>query len=130
MEVKETMQWFKLIIEMVLFAVVILVVYNGLKRYLLDKIKVNKWIVFAVAIIILIAPSLLGANQNNIFWLYGPSALFIIFFLWFVDLSGWNKKRSKGSNTISTSSYSKKSSKKDVTIRPKAKPNRIKNKKD
>jgi hypothetical protein len=124
------MAWFKLIMEMVLFAVVILLVYNGLRYFLLDKIKVNKWIVFAAAIIILIAPNLLGVKQNNIFWLYGPSGLFIILFLWFVDLSGWNKKRSKGSNTTTTNIYNKKNSKKEVKIRPKAKPNRVKNKKD
>jgi hypothetical protein len=47
-------------------------------------------------------------------------------FLWFMDISGFNKRRERSS----TSSYSKKDNKKDVVIRPKAKPNRIKNKND
>lgn len=124
------MAWAKLLIEMVVFAIVIMLVYNGLRYLFLDKIKVNKWIVFGAAIIILIAPSLLGANQKNIFWVYGPSGLFILLFLWFVDLSGWNKRKTAGSNTTSTRSYNRKNNKKDIKIRPKAKPNRVKNKKD
>lgn len=124
------MTWPKIILEMLLFAIGILVVYNGLKFFFLDKIKVNKWIIFGAAIIVLIVPSLLGANQKNIFWLYGPSGLFMILFLWFVDLSGWNKKRGKSTNTTSTTNYNRKNNKKDVVIKPKAKPNRVKNKKD
>lgn len=120
--------WPKLILEMVVFAIVILLAYNALKHYVLDKLKVNKWIILTIALIVLLVPNFLGVDQKNVFWLYGPSGIFIILFLWFIDLSGWNKR--KTSNNISTSSYYKKSNKKDVKIRPKAKPNRVKNKKD
>lgn len=128
------MAWLKLFLQMLLFALIVLVVYNGLKRYVLAKIKINKWIVFAVAVAVLILPNILvGALklniQNNIFWVYGPSSVFIVLFLWFVDLSGWNRK-GKTSTTTPVTSFGKKKSKKDVVIRPKAKPNRVKNKKD
>jgi hypothetical protein len=128
------MAWLKLFAQMLLFAVIVLVVYNALKRYVLAKIKINKWIVFAVAVVVLILPNILvGALklniQNSIFWVYGPSSVFIILFLWFVDLSGWNR-RGKASTTTPASTYGKKNNKKDVVMRPKAKPNRVKNKKD
>jgi hypothetical protein len=128
------MAWLKLFAQMLLFSVIVLGVYTALKRYVLAKIKISKWIVFAVAIVVLILPNILvGALQlniqNNLFWVYGPSSIFIILFLWFVDLSGWNR-RGKSSNTTPVATFGKKNNKKDVVIRPKAKPNRVKNKKD
>ena len=81
------MAWLKLFVQMLLFAVIVLVVYNGLKRYVLAKIKINKWIVFAVAVAVLILPNILvgvlqlNIQPNNIFWVYGPSSVFIILFL-------------------------------------------------
>lgn len=118
--------WGKLLLEMTLFAVVILVVYNVLKVYVLSKIHINKWIIFGIAIVVLIVPSLLRINTQNPIWLYGPSGIFIVMFLWFMDISGFNKRRERASTT----SYSKRDNKKDVVIRPKAKPNRVKNKND
>lgn len=122
--------WGKLILEMLVFAIVILVVYNALKYYLFNKIKVNKWIILVAAFVVLLVPNFLGANQKNPFWVYGPSGLFILLFLWFVDLNGWNRGNAKKSGTTSTTSFGKKSNKKDVIIRPKAKPNRVKKKED
>jgi hypothetical protein len=128
------MAWLKLLGQMLLFSVIVLAVYTALKHYVLAKIKINKWIVFAVAVAVLILPNILvGALklniQNSIFWVYGPSSVFIILFLWFVDLSGWNR-RGKASTTTPASTFGKKNNKKDVVMRPKAKPNRVKNKKD
>jgi hypothetical protein len=128
------MAWVKLFVQMLLFAAVVLVVYNVLKRYVLTKIKINKWIIFAVAVIVLILPNILagplGLNiQNNLFWVYGPSSIFIILFLWFVDLSGWNNRRTSSSSAAPAIGFGKKDKKKDVVIRPKAKPNRAKNNK-
>jgi len=120
--------WPKLILEMVIFAIAILLIYNGLKYFIFDKIKVNKWVILAIALIFLIAPSFLGVDPKNVFWVYGSSGIFIILFLWFIDISGWNKR--KTTNNTTTSTYHKKGSKKDIKIRPKAKPNRVKNKKD
>lgn len=129
------MQWVKVFVQMLLFAAIILVVYNFLKRYVLSKVKINKWIVLVIALVMLIAPNILAGTlklnvQNNIFWLYGPSSMFILLFLWFIDLSGWNNRRGGSTTSTSTSSFGKKDKKKDVVIRPKAKPNRVKNKKD
>jgi hypothetical protein len=129
------MQWVKVFVQMLLFAAIILVVYNLLKRYVLSKVKINKWIVLVIALVMLIAPNILAGTlkldvQNNIFWLYGPSSMFILLFLWFIDLSGWNNRRGSSSTTTSASTFGKKDKKKDVVIRPKAKPNRVKNKKD
>jgi hypothetical protein len=128
------MAWVKLFVQMLLFAAVVLVVYNLLKVYVLSKVKINKWIVFAIAVIVLILPNLLagplGLNiQNNLLWVYGPSSIFIILFLWFVDLSGWNNRRGRSSTSAPTVGFGKKDKKKDVVIRPKAKPNRAKNNK-
>jgi hypothetical protein len=127
------MSWVRDFGIMILFAAVVFVVYNLLKRYVLEKVKINKWIVFAVAVVVLILPNILvGALkmdiQNNLFWAFGPSSIFIILFLWFIDLSGWNRKGKAAS--APAAGFGKKSNKKDVVIRPKAKPNRIKNKKD
>ncbi|MFL0246561.1 hypothetical protein [Candidatus Clostridium stratigraminis] len=122
--------WFKLILEMLIFALAILLIYNGIKYFILDKlkVKVNKWVVLAIAFVFLVVPSFLGVDPKNPLWVYGPSGIFIILFLWFIDLSGWNKR--KTADSTSTSTYYKKGNKKDIKIKPKAKPNRVKNKKD
>lgn len=126
---KEIMpSWSKLILEMLVFAIAILIIYNGLKYFILDKVKVNRWIVIAIAIVFLVAPSFLGVDQKNPLWVYGPSGIFIILFLWFIDLSGWSKRKAADNASINT--YYKKGNKKDIKIKPKAKPNRVKNKKD
>jgi hypothetical protein len=128
------MQWVKLFGQMLLFSIIVFGVYSLLKQYVLSKVKINKWIVLVVAVIVLILPNILVTTmqlqiQNNLFWIYGPSSIFIILFLWFVDLSGWNK-RGRNSTAAPVTGFGKKSNKKDVVIRPKAKPNRVKNKKD
>jgi hypothetical protein len=124
---------------MVVYALIILVGYNLLKNFVLSKIKVkiNKWIVFVLAMVVLFIPNVLVSVlhidiQNNVLWIYGPSSIFIILFLWFLDLSGWNNRFGKTRNNTSTatSPHSKNSKKDNIVIRPKAKPNRVKNKKD
>ncbi|ERI95584.1 hypothetical protein HMPREF1982_00058 [Clostridiales bacterium oral taxon 876 str. F0540] len=121
---------------MVVYAIIVLVGYNLLKYFVLSKIKVkiNKWIIFAIAMVALLLPNILVAAfhvniQNNALWVYGPSSLFIILFLWFIDLSGWNRRAGKASNS-GTGYYDKKSKKDKIVIKPKAKPNRVKNRKD
>nr|WP_207751759.1 hypothetical protein [Clostridium rhizosphaerae] len=122
---------------MVVYALIVLVGYNLLKRFVLSKIKVkiNKWVIFAIAMVILLLPNILVAVlhiniQNNALWVYGPSSLFIVLFLWFIDLSGWNRRNSNSSNSSGTGYYDKKGKKDKIVIKPKAKPNRVKNKKD
>lgn len=123
---------------MLAFAIIILIVYNVLKLYVLSKIKINKWIVFILAVIVLLLPTIvanLGVQlPKNLWWQYITSGIFMILFLWFMDLSGWiNRKKPDSKNSSSSGTYigyGKKDNKKDVVIKPKAKPNRVKNKKD
>lgn len=128
------MNWVKLLLQFFVFAIIILIVYNVLKYYVLSKIKINKWIVFIIAFVVFLMPNFLAALfkldvQNNSIWMYGPSGIFIILFLWFIDLSGWNNRISKNTSSAGTYlGYGKKDKKKDVVIKPKAKPNRMKNK--
>lgn len=122
------MTWVKTFLPMIIFAIIILVVYNFIKPYLLSKVKINKWIVLVIAFLALVLPNIImssaGINPNSSqFLVWIPSGIFILFFLWFMDLSGFGGKRN---NT--TSSFGKKGNKKDVVIKPKAKPNRVKNK--
>ncbi len=131
------MPFLKLLLQMVVYALIVLVGYNLLKRFVLSKIKVkiNKWVIFAIAMVILLLPNILVAVlhvniQNNALWVYGPSSLFIVLFLWFIDLSGWNRRNSNSSSSSGTGYYDKKGKNDKIVIKPKAKPNRVKNKKD
>jgi len=128
------MAWVKTLLPMVVFAIVILVIYNLIKPYLLSKVKINKWVLLGIALLSLFLPNIIMAAsgidvQKYQFLVWIPSGVFIIFFLWFMDISGFGAKRNR-TNTTTTTSYSKKNNKKDVVIRPKAKPNRVKNKEE
>jgi hypothetical protein len=127
------MEIVKQLLLMIVFAVIILIVYNILKVYVLNKININKWIVLALGILVLFLPGILislGVKlPNNSFWQFIPSGIFIILFLWFMDLNGWMSKKTKSSTSSTYTGYGKKDKKKDVIIKPKAKPNRVKNKK-
>ena len=102
-------------------AIVVVIVYNFLKKYLLHKIKVNKWVILVLALFSLFLPGILltsaGINTNGTFWQYLSSGIAIMFILWFLDLMGFGAYRAR-SNTASKSTE---------VIKPKAKPNRVKN---
>ena len=132
------MDIFKSILSIVAFSAVVLVVYNLLKSYVLHKVNVNKWIVLAVSIVLFIVPAVLWPNMPRYIANYVIPAIFVILFLWFMDLSGFMKNRNlskAGSKTTSKTTTKpnivrtavKKDKKNDVVIRPKAKPNRVKN---
>ena len=108
------MEWVKLIISVIVFSIVILVLYNLLKTYVLSKINANKWIVLAAAILIFFLPPFLKINMQSGIAVAIQSGIFVILFLWFMDLSGF------GGRTIKK--------KEKIVIRPKAKPNRVKKK--
>jgi len=120
------MNTFLQILSIIAFSIVVLVVYNVLKAYVLHKIKINKWIILAAALIIFIVPMALWQNMPIYMSRYIIPGLFVMLFLWFMDLSGFLGKR-KTTNTNYTTNSSKKNKKPDVIIRPKAKPNRVKN---
>ncbi|WP_125154340.1 hypothetical protein [Clostridium rectalis] len=102
-------------LKLLAFSFVVIIVYNVLKIYLLEKFRPNKWIIFALAIAILTTPSMIKPGFNQTPLGYVVSGVFVILFLWFIDL--FNADRIKIKN-----------SKNEVKIRPKAKPNRVKNK--
>ncbi len=113
------------ILSIVAFSIVVLVVYNVLKAYVLYKVKVNKWVILSLAMVIFIVPMLVWPTMPKYVANYIIPGAFVFLFLWFMDLSGFIKKKN-----VSTTNYSigsKKDKKKDVVIRPKVKPNRIKN---
>lgn len=104
---------------MVLYFVIMFVVLLGalylLKKYVFSKVRINKYIPLAIAIILF---ALQFAMKNNLpFW--GGTALSmgaILFFFWFIDINqtGGPKAAKK---------------EKKIVMKPKAKPNRVKNNK-
>lgn len=120
------MDMFITILSIIAGSIIMLVVYNLLKTYVLSKIKVNKWIVLAAAIVLFIAPVLIWRDMPGYVRNYVLPGIFVVLFLWFMDLSGFIKKRNVSKTNYTTAS-SKKDNKKDIVIRPKAKPNRVRN---
>jgi hypothetical protein len=108
---RDKMNWIGFIATLIGFGLLILIIYNLLRIFVLSKLNVNKWIVLAAAVLVFFLPALTGINMNTTIAALIQSGLFVILFLWFMDLSGFNNRRSK---------------KKEVVIKPKAKPNRIK----
>lgn len=115
---------------LILFVMVFAIMsfYNiVIKVYVLPKIKINKWIVLALGIIMLLVTNVVGValridyNKFNIKQIpyYICMMMFILFFFAFFDLAGFGASRRVSQN---------KRGKKDLVIKPKAKPNRVKNK--
>ncbi|MBU3181891.1 hypothetical protein [Clostridium psychrophilum] len=115
------------ILGMFAFAIVALVIYWALKNYVLSKIKISKWIVLGIAVVIFVVPMLIWPTMPTYVSKYVIPGIFVIFALWFMDLAGFMKKKDTSKTNYTTTS--KKSKKDNIVIRPKAKPNRVKNKK-
>ena len=117
------------ILSIVVFSIIILVVYNVLKSYLLSKVKVNKWIILGLAMVVFILPMLIWPTMPKYVANYIIPGTFVFLFLWFMDLSGFIKKKNvaKTNYNYSGIASSKKDKKNDIVMRPKVKPNRIKN---
>lgn len=105
------MNWVGFVATLIGFGLLILVIYNLLRIFVLSKLNVNKWVVLSAAVLVFFLPLLTGINMNTTIAALIQSGLFVILFLWFMDLSGFSNRRSK---------------KKEVVIKPKAKPNRVK----
>ncbi|MEK6265494.1 MAG: hypothetical protein N2B06_12135 [Clostridium sp.] len=120
------MDIFIAILKIIAGSILMLAIYYGLKTYVLPKIKVSKWIVLAAAIVVFIVPMLIWPNMHIVLKNYVIPGIVVILFLWFMDLSGFIKNRNV-SKTNYTTIGNKKDNKKDVVMRPKAKPNRVKN---
>jgi hypothetical protein len=107
------------ILQVLLMGIVIVVVYNALKIFVLPKFKINKWIVLALGIISLFLPVIINIitkvdlSKNITGLLF--SGLSLLLLLWFFDLMGWTGR-----------SLTNKSKEKQTVIKSKAKPNRVK----
>lgn len=99
------------ILTFVLMFILILVCFALCRMYVFSKIHINKYIPLTVAIILFAIQLFFG--RSNVFVNYGLSILAVLFFLWFMDImqTGGPKKKEK-----------------EIKIRPKAKPNRVKKK--
>ncbi|KYH30567.1 hypothetical protein CLTEP_25770 [Clostridium tepidiprofundi DSM 19306] len=115
------------ILKIIIFAVITLIVYYLLNRILLRKIKINKWIVLLLALVSMIIPIVLKLDPAGFASKYIFSGMFLMFFLWFLDLIGLNRRMQKEGEKITRTRIERKKRKNDI-IRPKAKPNRVKNK--
>lgn len=113
----------------VIFSIIVLAIYKGLYKFVLSKFKVNKWLVLAIAVVEFVVPPFLFPNMPAIVSNYILPAVFVILILWFVDIMGWLKRYDKPQQQSNYyNKYASSKNKKDITIRPKAKPNRVKNK--
>ena len=93
----------------ILMFAIIVVAYVLAKKYIFGKVRIIKWIPLSIAIILFAAQIFLG--QTNKYLSYGLSIFAVLFFLWFMDImqTGGPKKKEK-----------------QIVIKPKAKPNRVK----
>jgi len=122
-------------------ALVFLLVYYGLSTYVLKKIKINKWIVLGLFVLTLILPTILFPvfGSVNEYVILGLQGVMVILLLWFLDLAGFTRKRNeKATQKLAEKDKLKKSGVKRVkykvdkktAIKPKAKPNPRRAKKD
>jgi hypothetical protein len=97
------------IIIFVLMFVIILAAYAVCKKFIFGKVRINKWIPLSIAIVLFIIQILVG--QANMYLTSGLSIFAVLFFLWFMEImqTGGLKKKDK-----------------QIVIKPKAKPNRVK----
>lgn len=118
--------WAKVGLQVLFFVVIFLVVYNQLKARVLSKLHPNRWVILGVAVISFFLPTMIATYfkyplQDTV-WQYVQSAVFIVFFLWFIDL--------KSGAIYKTNNRRDANGKNSVVIKPKAKPNRVKKKED
>jgi hypothetical protein len=101
----------------ILYFIALLAITFGImilgRKYVFSKVRVNKYVPLGIAIALIILqaflPAILGENNRLISMVL--SIVAVTFFLWFMDI-------------ISTGGPKKKD--KQIEIRPKAKPNRVK----
>jgi len=96
--------WAQVMLQVAFFAIVILFVYKQMKERVLYKYHPDKWVVLGLSALVFLLPMLSSAylnfNMSNTVWQYIDSTIFIVLFLWFVDISNgnMNKVRDKINN--------------------------------
>jgi|GEM_PF-821034 len=111
------MEFLKVFLPMLIVVIIILFAYNALKIFVFDKIKVNKWVMLVIAALIFVVPNIIWSGKIVGIWQYLHTGIFLIFFLWFIDLIGLYGKGAKSKPKIET---------RNGVIKAKAKPNRVK----
>jgi len=103
------MSFLTTIISFIIMFAIIVGAYVLCKKFIFGKVRINKWIPLSIAIILFIVQIFLG--KINIYISNGISVFSVLFFLWFMDITqtGGPKKKEK-----------------QIVIKPKAKPNRVK----
>ena len=103
------MSFLTTIISFIVMFAIIVGGYLLCKEFIFGKVRISKWIPLSIAIILFIAQIFLGATNKYIS--SGLSIFAVLFFLWFMDImqTGGPKKKEK-----------------QIVIKPKAKPNRVK----
>ncbi len=122
-------------------ALVFLLVYYGLSTYVLKKIKISKWVVLGLFVLTLLLPTVLFKSFGSVneYVILGFQGVMVILLLWFLDLAGFTKRRNEKVTQKHTEKEKLKNSgvkrikhkvDKKTAIKPKAKPNPRRAKKD
>lgn len=100
------------ILFMVLYLVILVACATGIftlgRKFVYSKVKINKFIPLGIAVAILVIQFLLKGNAIVNFVL---TLVILYFFLWFMDIQATGGPKAK---------------EKEIVIKPKAKPNRVK----
>ncbi|WP_300350255.1 hypothetical protein [Clostridium sp.] len=97
------------ILQLILVVVLVFGGFSLLSRYVFNRVRVNKWIILAAAIIIFLIPMFVPMNT----WIMLiVSAISVMLLFWFFD--------------VQRNGYPKVKKDKKIVIKPKAKPNRVK----
>ena len=95
-----------------LFVVTLLIIGAAFlicRKYIFRKIHINKWIPLSIAIALFIIQ--IFVDKTNVFLTSALSIFTVLFFLWFMDITQKGGPKKQG---------------KQIVIKPKAKPNRVK----
>ncbi|MPQ44694.1 hypothetical protein [Clostridium tarantellae] len=99
----------KSVLLAIIFSIAVIGSYALLGRYVFNKVKVNKWIILTISVISFIISFFFNIGLILKMVLLG---IFVISILWFLD--------------VNKNGYPKPKKDKKVVIKPKAKPNRVK----
>ncbi len=96
----------------ILFILISLITYNLLKIFVLSNLKVNKWILLILSIVVVVVSFFIKVPA---FVMYMIQWLYFVLILWFVDVFVDEYRENKKNNN-----------KKVIQNKPKPKPNRAK----
>lgn len=104
------------ILSFLIMLVIVFALYYVCRKFIFTKVRINKYIPLGIAIVLFILQIFSGKlGISNNYVNIALSVISVLFFLWFMDIiqTGGPKKKEK-----------------KIVIKPKAKPNRVKNRKD